>query len=170
VRRVALALLALTLSASHARGEPPPSEPRRSPSLGVLGGLFEFTDDTYRAGDLGAQYRLGVRLGAFGPMAGGTVTSAGAFHLYAGLALEIPASRRLLLRLGFAPGYYDRGATGKDLGLTLEFRSSLEIGWCLRSGWRVGLEVVHLSNANLGEINPGSGSLLLVVTLPLGGQ
>jgi hypothetical protein len=74
----------------------------------------------------------------------------------------------VLLRLGFGPGYYDRGATGKDLGLSLEFRSSLEIGWCLRSGWRLGLELVHLSNGDLAKVNPGNGSLLFVVTLPLG--
>jgi len=170
VTRAPLVLLALALSASVARGEPPPSEPRRGPSLGLLGGLFEFTDDTYREAELGAQYRLGMRVGAFQPMAGGMLTSAGAFHLYAGLALEIPASRRLLLRLGFAPGYYGRGASGKDLGLPLEFRSSFEIGWCLRSGWRVGLELAHISNGNITEINPGSGSLLVVVSRPFGGR
>jgi lipid A 3-O-deacylase len=136
----------------------------------VLGGLFEFTDDTWREAEFGAQYRLGRHLGAFGTMAGGMVTSAGDFHLYAGLALEIPASRRVLLRLAFAPGYYDRGAQGKDLGYALEFRSSFEIGWCLRTGWRLGLELVHVSNAGLGRVNPGSGSLLLVVTRPFGGQ
>ena len=93
---------------------------------------------------------------------------AGAFHLYAGFAADLPLGEHALIRLGFAPGYYDKGADGKDLGMALEFRSSFEIGWRFGDGWRLGVEIYHLSNAQLGDINPGNGSLLVALTIPLG--
>jgi len=168
VRRAGILALVVLGVVPRARAEEASSLPPPRPALGVLAGLFEVTDNTYREGELGVRYRPGLRFSDFVPMVGGMVTTAGAFHLYAGVALEIEASPHLLLRLGVAPGYYDRGASGKDLGLALEFRSSLEVAWRLRSGWQVGLELCHVSNANIGSINPGAGSVLLAVTLPLG--
>jgi lipid A 3-O-deacylase len=165
VRRALLFLLAMAVAdVVRAGDEPFPYTPR---SLGITGGLFEFTDDTYREGEFGLQYRLSRRWGPFQPIGGGMVTTAGAFNLYAGVGIDFPAGRRWLFRASFAPGYYDKGPSGKDLGLALEFRSSLEIAWRLSSGWRFGIEIYHLSNADMGRINPGDGSLLLTVTVPL---
>jgi len=161
----ALLLLPLAAGAASAAERPPAPPP---PSLGILAGLFEFTDDTYREGELGAQYRLGYRWGVLQPFGGAMVTTAGAFHVYAGVSFDVPLGRRWLLRGSFAPGYYDKGASGKDLGLDLEFRSGVEIAWRLDGGWRLGIEFYHLSNGNLGAINPGDGSLLLTATVPLG--
>jgi len=165
VSGAALIVAAATLGAAPAADSPvvhPPS------SLGVMAGLFEFTDDTYREGEFGLQYRLGQRWGIFQPMGGAMVTTAGAFNIYAGIALHISAGQRWLFRGSFAPGYYDKGPSGKDLGLDLEFRSGLEIAWRLASGWRLGIEFYHLSNGDIGRINPGNGSVLVTVTVPLG--
>lgn len=163
-----LIVLAVLAAPTGARAADPAPDPSPRPSVGVTGGLFEFTDDTYRAAELGAQYRWSGRWWLFQPMAGGMVTSAGAFQVYAGVAVDIPLGRRPFIRLGFAPGYYDQGARGKDLGMALQFRSSFEIGWRFRDGWRIGIETYHLSNAQLGDINPGNGSLLVALTIPVG--
>jgi hypothetical protein len=141
------------------------ADPRAN--VGLLAGLFDFTDDTYRAGEFGAQYRGRGRWWVLHPMAGGMVTTDGAWHLYAGFGIDLPLGRRWLIRLGFAPGYYDQGG-GKPLGMALEFRSSFEIACRFGDGWRIGLEGYHLSNADLAAHNPGNGSLLLALTIPLG--
>ena len=167
----AVALLALGLlagpSAVAVRGEDTPTEAAPRANVAVLAGLFDFTDDTYRAGEFGAQYRGSGRWWVLHPMAGGMVTTDGAWHLYAGFGIDVPIARRFLIRLGFAPGYYGQGG-GKPLGTALEFRSSFEIAWRFGEGWRIGLEGYHLSNADLAAHNPGNGSLLLALTIPLG--
>jgi hypothetical protein len=162
-----LALTVLTGSGSLLAADDPASVPGPRASLGVTAGLFEFTDDTYRAAEFGVQYRGAGRWWLLHPMAGGMVNANGAINLHAGFGIDVPLGQRLLVRLAFAPGYYRQGV-GKDLGLGLEFRSSFEIAWRFSHGWRIGVEAYHLSNAQLGDINPGSGSLVLVLTIPLG--
>jgi hypothetical protein len=102
-------------------------------------------------------------------MVGGMVTTKGALYLYAGFGLDAPLGSRLLLRLGLAPGYYHAGG-GEDLGSTLEFRSSAELAWRFGDGWRIGVEIDHVSNAGFGDGNPGGNSLLLTLTAPLGSR
>jgi hypothetical protein len=162
VRLVALAVL-LASGASAAEEAAPRAQ------VAAMAGVFDFTDDTFRAGELGAQYRGAGRWWVLHPMAGGMVTTDGSWNIYAGFGIDVPLGRRVLIRLGFAPGYYGQGG-GKDMGQALEFRSSFEIGWRFDSGWRIGLEGYHLSNADLAAHNPGEGSLLLVLTVPLGGS
>jgi lipid A 3-O-deacylase len=167
VRAVVLVVLTLLVAPAVAVAAEPPPEPALRPTVAVMAGLFDFTDDTYRAGELGAQYRWGGQWWVLSPMAGGMVTTDGAWSLYAGFGIDVSLGRRLLIRLGFAPSYYDQGG-GKPMGTALEFRSSFEIAWRLRDGWRLGLEGYHLSNADLAAHNPGNGSLLLALTIPLG--
>lgn len=162
-----LVLAVLTGSGNLLAANDPVPAPGHRASLGVTGGLFEFTDDNYRAPEFGVQYRGAGRLWIVHPMAGGMVNADDAFNLYVGFGVDLSLSRRVLLRLAFAPGYYHQG-NGKDLGKGLEFRSSVEVGWRFGDGWRIGLEAYHLSNAQLGDINPGGGSLVLGLTVPLG--
>jgi lipid A 3-O-deacylase len=167
----ALAVVALTLLAAPAAGraEEGARVPGPRPNVAVLGGLFDFTDDTYRAGELGAQYRGSGRWWILHPMAGGMVTTDGSWNLYAGFGIDMPLGRRVLARLAFAPGYYEQGG-GKDLGEALEFRSSAEVAWRFRDGWRIGVEMYHISNGSLAAHNPGNNSLLVALTIPLGGH
>ena len=44
---------------------------------------------------------------------------------------------------------------GKKLGNAIEFRTTLEISYQLKSNNRIGLSFGHISNANLGANNPG---------------
>ena len=54
----------------------------------------------------------------------------------------------------FAAGFYDDGS-GKKLGNTLQFRTSFEVSYELKNKNRIGISFSHISNANLGEKNPG---------------
>tara|TARA_B100000575_G_scaffold130689_1_gene104155 strand:- start:988 stop:1518 length:531 start_codon:yes stop_codon:yes gene_type:complete len=54
----------------------------------------------------------------------------------------------------FGAGFYDDGS-GKKLGNDLQFRTSLEISYELKNKNRIGISFSHISNANLGDKNPG---------------
>ncbi len=51
-------------------------------------------------------------------------------------------------------GIYDDGS-GKKLGNDLQFRTSLEVSYELKNKNRIGISFSHISNANLGDKNPG---------------
>jgi hypothetical protein len=57
-------------------------------------------------------------------------------------------------------------ASGFELGLPLEFRSTLEVTWRLPGGQRLGASFGHISNAGLGDHNPGTELLKVVLALP----
>ena len=54
----------------------------------------------------------------------------------------------------FGAGIYNDGS-GKKLGNDLQFRTSLEISYELKNKNRIGISFSHISNANLGNKNPG---------------
>ena len=54
----------------------------------------------------------------------------------------------------FGVGIYDDGS-GKKLGNDLQFRTSFEISYELKNQNRIGVSFSHISNANLGDKNPG---------------
>tara|TARA_B100000963_G_scaffold332214_1_gene323551 strand:+ start:1639 stop:2169 length:531 start_codon:yes stop_codon:yes gene_type:complete len=54
----------------------------------------------------------------------------------------------------FGAGIYNNGS-GKKLGNDLEFRTSFEVSYELENKNRIGISLSHISNANLGEKNPG---------------
>ena len=54
----------------------------------------------------------------------------------------------------FGVGYYDDG-NGKKLGSKIEFRTTLEISYQLVNKDRIGISFGHISNANIGDKNPG---------------
>jgi len=93
-------------------------------------------------------------------------TSKATLYVYGGLAGDIFLSKSTVLTPSFAPGLYFKG-NGKELGLILEFRSSMEIAYILPNYARVGAQFYHLSNASLGYKNPGSESLVFFYSIPL---
>ena len=54
----------------------------------------------------------------------------------------------------FGAGIYNDGS-GKKLGNDLQFRTSLEVSYELKNNNRIGISLSHISNANLGDKNPG---------------
>ena len=59
----------------------------------------------------------------------------------------------------FAPGLYSMG-DGKDLGSPLEFKSEVQLSIDLLPGSKLGYSQSHLSNADLGDKNPGADSYM----------
>ena len=54
----------------------------------------------------------------------------------------------------FGAGLYNDGS-GKKLGNDLQFRTSFEVSYELKNKNRIGISFSHISNANLGNKNPG---------------
>ncbi|MBO6784517.1 MAG: acyloxyacyl hydrolase, partial [Alphaproteobacteria bacterium] len=56
---------------------------------------------------------------------------------------------------------------GKDLGHTIEFRSQLEIGYRFDDRSRLSFAVSHISNASLGDSNPGTEIATIYYHIPI---
>ena len=65
----------------------------------------------------------------------------------------------------FGIGYYDDGS-GKKLGNEIEFRTSFELSYQLSNKNRIGISFSHISNANLGDKNPGVEILSVSYQIP----
>tara|TARA_B100000575_G_C23099458_1_gene634266 strand:+ start:115 stop:648 length:534 start_codon:yes stop_codon:yes gene_type:complete len=96
------------------------------------------------------------------PFLGIETTSDSALYLLGGIYLEDNLGQlfrgkknRYIFTPSFALGYYDDG-DGKNLGNDLQFRTTLEVSYELENLNRIGLSFGHISNANLGNKNPGA--------------
>ena len=85
-------------------------------------------------------------------------------YIYSGLRKNIGISEKWFFTPSFAFGYYDRG-NSKDLGYNLEFRSQIEFSYKLKSS-RIGFNINHISNASIGDTNPGTESATISLIRP----
>ena len=106
------------------------------------------------------------------PFAGIELTSDSASYLLYGFYLEDNVGTlfqgkesRYVFTPSFGFGIYDDG-NGKSLGNTIEFRTTLEISYELKNNNRIGLSFGHISNANIGDKNPGAEIISLSYQIP----
>jgi len=134
--------------------------------LSFSAGWFDMNRQKDEAIEVGVQWRGSDKLWIFQPIAGAMATFDGATNVYAGISLDIFLGNRLVFRPSFAPGLYFHG-NGYDLGHVVEFRSAAELAWRFDDRSRLGLEFYHLSNAHLGDKNPGEESIVLTYAIPI---
>ena len=106
------------------------------------------------------------------PFAGFEITSDSASYFLAGVYVEdnvgtlfTNKSSNFIITPSFGAGYYDDG-DGKKLGNEIEFRTTLELSYQLENKNRIGISFGHISNANLGDKNPGTEILSLSFQKP----
>jgi len=106
------------------------------------------------------------------PFAGIELTSDSAFYLISGIYLEDNIGdlfkgkdNNWNFTPSFGVGYYDDG-NGKKLGNKIEFRTTLEISYQLVNKDRIGISFGHISNANIGNKNPGAEIISLSYQKP----
>jgi len=87
------------------------------------------------------------------------------FFGYAGLGVEMYFNKYLFFFPSLAIGYYRHGK-GVNLGHPLEFRTGLEVGWKFSNEMRTSLGLYHMSNFEIGDKNPGTESVSVMVALP----
>ncbi len=123
-------------------------------------------NDNETAGQLNIEYRSGWDEWYVKPFGGVMATTDAAIYGYAGFMLDIYFGRRIVFTPNVAVGLYSDG-DGKDLGSVIEFRSGVELAYRFDSRARLGVAFHHISNASIEDINPGTETLTLVLSMPL---
>jgi hypothetical protein len=159
VHRLLVGLAALFVATAPAVAEEPAF-------LSIGAGYYDLFDDQ-SAGEARLEYRFSEaqKLFFFRPFVGVTATTDAATYGYAGVGIDIFFGKRWVATPNFAVGLYGNG-DGKDLGHAVEFRSGLEVAYRFDNYSRLGLSFTHISNAGLGERNPGVESLVVVYSMP----
>ena len=111
------------------------------------------------------EFQPAFHAGPFGAWVG-VQASDQEYYLGAGLLLDWHVTEHIFITPGFGAGIYGEHR-GFDLGSTLEFRSGIECGYDMKKSGRLSIGVWHLSNARLGDVNPGTEVVALRYALPL---
>ena len=126
-------------------------------------GKFDFSDQGKKSNLYGVEHQndglfRNSFLGKLSPMTGAFITADGASYLYTGVQAQYKLGP-LNFSPSFAPGYYAQG-DGKDLGNALEFKSEVQLTFDLFEDSNFGMSYNHISNASLGDKNPGANSYM----------
>ena len=131
--------------------------------LSFYTGMFDFSDDGKRSSLVGFQHQnenlnRDTFLGNLSPITGAMITADNATYFYTGVQAQYKIGA-LNFTPSFTPGYYNQG-DGKDLGHALEFKSEVQLSLELPKDSQLGFSYNHLSNASLGDKNPGANSYM----------
>ena len=126
-------------------------------------GMFDFSDEGKKSTLVGIQHQnenlfKDTFLGTLSPVTGFLVTGDAATYLYTGVQAEYNLGK-INLTPSFTPGLYGEG-DGKDLGHLVEFKSEVQLSFDLIKNSELGFSYNHISNASLGEKNPGANSYM----------
>ena len=135
----------------------------KNTELSVYTGMFDFSDNGKRSSLIGFQHQdeelnRDTFLGNLSPITGAMITADNASYFYTGVQANYKIGN-LNFTPSFTPGYYSQG-DGKDLGHALEFKSELQLSLDLPADSQLGFSYNHLSNASLGDKNPGANSYM----------
>jgi hypothetical protein len=134
--------------------------------LVLAGGWYSCLDLWASTGFVNVQVQPACKIWVLRPQAGILVSFSGSYMVYAGLTWPAEPLKWLVIQTGAALGYYESGK-GVNLAFPLEFRLSLSVLYKFRNSAQLGLEIAHISNANLGPPNPGTESVSVIFQLPI---
>ena len=126
-------------------------------------GNFDFSDDKQAAMLFGFQHQnedleKNTFIGNISPITGGFITENSAIYVYTGFEWNVEMGA-LTFTPSFAPGLYHKG-DGKDLGHALEFKSEIQFSYNPSENSKIGISYNHVSNASIGDKNPGANSYM----------
>ena len=164
MRRFVLNILVVLITFSFASFVNAEDKKSKETELNLFTGMFDFSDTGQAAGVIGLQHRNDDLfresfLGKLSPITGGFLTEKNAIYLYTGIQAEYELGF-LTITPSFAPGYYNYG-DGKDLGSPLEFKTEVQMSFDINDSTYLGMSYNHISNASLGDKNPGANSYML---------
>ena len=131
--------------------------------INFYSGMFDFSDDGKKSTLIGFQHqnesltRKSV-LGTLSPITGAMITADNATYFYTGVQAQYQIGK-INLTPSFTPGLYEKG-NGKDLGHLVEFKSEVQLSLNLFENSQLGMSYNHISNASLGDKNPGANSYM----------
>ena len=134
-----------------------------SAEFSVYTGMFDFSDDGKKSTLIGFQHQnenlnRDTFLGNLSPITGVMITADNAGYIYTGVQAQYKIGA-LNITPSFTPGLYHEG-DGKDLGHMLEFKSEVQLSLDLSKTSELGFSYNHISNASLGDKNPGANSYM----------
>ena len=164
MRRIALNILIALMSFSYLSFANSEEKRSNETELNFFTGMFDFSDTKQASGVIGLQHQNDYLfresfLGQLSPITGGFFTEKNAFYFYTGAQAEYNLGL-FTITPSFAPGYYNSG-DGKDLGSALEFKSEIQMSLNLSDSTEFGMSYNHISNASLGDKNPGANSYMI---------
>ena len=129
----------------------------------VYSGMFDFSDDGKKSALIGFQHQnenlnRDTFLGNISPITGAMITADNAGYIYTGVQAQYKIGA-LNITPSFTPGLYHEG-DGKDLGHMLEFKSEVQLSIDFSQSSKLGFSYNHISNASLGDKNPGANSYI----------
>ena len=129
----------------------------------VYTGMFDFSDDGKKSTLVGFQHQnenlnRDTFIGNLSPITGALITADNAGYFYTGVQAQYKLGS-LNVTPSFTPGLYHEG-DGKDLGHMLEFKSEVQVSLDLTKNSELGFSYNHISNASLGDKNPGANSYM----------
>ena len=129
----------------------------------IYSGMFDFSDDGKKSTLIGFQHQntdlnKDTFLGNLSPITGLLFTSDNAAYIYTGVQAQYSIGALNIIP-SFTPGFYNQG-DGKDLGHAIEFKSEIQLSLDLPRDSQFGFSYNHLSNASLGDKNPGANSYM----------
>ena len=131
--------------------------------LSFFTGTFDFSDDGKKSTLIGFQHQnenlnRDTFFGNLSPITGGLITADNAGYFYTGVQAQYKIGG-LNFTPSFTPGLYHEG-DGKDLGHVIEFKTELQISLKTSETSQFGFSYNHISNASLGDKNPGANSYM----------
>ena len=135
----------------------------KNTEFNIYSGMFDFSDDGKKSALIGFQHQnenlnRNTFLGNLSPITGFMITADSAGYIYTGVQAQYKVGS-LNIVPSFTPGLYHEG-NGKDLGHLLEFKSEIQLSLDLSKTSELGLSYNHISNASLGDKNPGANSYM----------
>ncbi len=107
-------------------------------------------------GSISLEGRRAQRLWQIRPVMLAFIGDQGDYYLGVGVLREWSMGERWALGIGTGVGYINIENDSEDLGYDLQFYSRLTLAYRLANRHWIRTEVGHVSNASLGESNPGS--------------
>ena len=135
----------------------------RSTEFNVYTGVFDYSDKGKNSNLIGFQHQnenlnRDTFLGNLSPITGLMFTAESAGYFYTGVQAQYNIGN-LNITPSFTPGLYHKG-NGKDLGHMLEFKSEVQLSFDVFKNSELGFSYNHISNASLGNKNPGANSYM----------
>lgn len=111
------------------------------------------------------EWQPALRIGSLGTWIGFQGSDQN-YYLAGGLLYNWHVTDRFFITPSFGAGIY-ANHDGTELGSAVEFRSGVDIGYNFKEAGRLSIGGWHISNAGLGNINPGTELIAVRYSIPL---
>ena len=131
--------------------------------ISFYSGMFDFSDHGAKSTLFGIEHQnenlvKDSFVGTISPVTGLMFTADNATYIYTGIQAQYNLGK-LNIVPSFTPGLYGEG-NGKDLGHIIEFKSEVQLSLIFFENSQLGFSYNHISNASLGDKNPGANSYM----------